>query len=273
MKKKLSATIEDDAYELLTNAAAATGLNLSEMLERSVRYACSEYLPHAIDVTLLDNGGCSVAFSMRGETFYARRAARRYAGVGVRASLRIESPSKIDLDLIAASLRDWQDAAARGARSGRPLNAKVRGVSLRLADLPILAESDPDFVRGVLHAAAEAIAAAEITSFGQVASRKCPSCGYFLVRLSVWSDPRDPRDREEREWVCGVGHKTTLRADVDSGATELPPVPGRAVAGDVRDAAVAFAEMGAWRGESPAELSEELAGARKRGGSRRVPSL
>jgi hypothetical protein len=174
------------------------------------------------------------------------------------------------VDKVSAVLRRWQESASRSARSGRPLRATFEGYSLELADLPIRAESDPAFVRGVLQAAADAIAGAEVTSFGQIARRRCPACNDFLAKLSVWADPRDSRDREEREWTCGLGHKTVHLPGALGPATAAPPSP--LDAGDV-DAAEAFARIGPWQGESASEIATALVDARRRGGTRRVPAL
>ncbi len=267
MKKKLSATIEEDAYELLTRAAGHEGMSVSEMLERAVRHALAGHAPRALELTRLDNGGCSIRLSEEGRTLYSYRATRRHAVAGVQATLRIDLGARLDVDRVGATLRSWRDEAVKEARSGRPQTVTRDGLDIELDDLPPRAESDPSWIRDLLERFAATVEALEFTDAGQLARRRCPRCREFMTRLRVWQEPGAPSADEEREWTCSVGHLTRVRAGSAErldGTCEPPPA---------RDAASAFSVIGRWEGESEDEIQELLEDGRHRGGQRTVPEL
>ena len=255
MKKKLSATIDEDAYELLARAAEVEGVTVSEMVERSVRLACSSYLPHAIEVTLLDNGGCSIALSQAGVVFHSRRATRRHDAATIRGAVRIETPGQIDADRVAAALRVWSDRLRRVPPRAVPIRGTIGKLAMEVRDLSLRRKGGESSVDELLMRAASAVEAAEVLSASELAQHRCPTCGGFLTKLSVWAVPGDAREREEREWTCGLGHRTSIAG------------------GPHENAADAFAAIGPWEGESPDEIAAILAAARKRGGTRSVPEL
>jgi hypothetical protein len=257
-KKKLSATIEDDAHALLVRAAANQGLNVSEMLERAVRLACAGHAPHEVEIDLLDNGGCSVRLSTAGKLFYSYRAARRHVGQGVQVSIAVHAPTLLDVDLIAAGLRHWRSKAVEDLRTGQALRTVFEGLELGFDSLVRRADSEPEWVADVLERCAAAVESVEVATTGELGRRRCPECTQFLTRLRIWQDPRDPPRSREREVTCSVGHVTR-----SAGPTGAPP--------ESRAAALAvFEEVGPWEGECDEGIRARLEEARREGGSRDV---
>ena len=261
-KKKLSATIEADAHDLLIRAAAHEGLNVSEMLERAVRLACAGHAPHEVELDLLDNGGCSVRLSTAGGLFYSYRATRRHAGEGVQASVRVEAPALLDVDLIAAGLRDWRAQAVEDVRAGRELRRSFEDLDFQVVSLVERARSEPEWMADVLERFAAAVESVEVATSGELGRQRCPQCTQFLNRLRLWQDPRDPARLREREVTCSVGHVTR-----SGGAAASWSPPERAVA----DAGAAFERLGPWEGECDETIRKRLEKARREGGSRNVP--
>lgn len=258
-KKKLSATIEDDAHALLVRAAAHEGLNVSEMLERAVRLACAGHASHEVEIDLLDNGGCSVRLSAAGKLFYSYRATRRHAGEGVQASISVHAPELLDVDLIAAGLRHWRSKAVEDLRRGRALRTAFEGLELGIDSLVRRADGEPEWVADVLERCAAAVESVEVATTGELARRRCPQCTQFLTRLRIWQDPRDPPRSREREITCSVGHVTR-----SAGHAGTPP--------EARTGALAvFEEIGPWEGECDEVIRARLDEARREGGSRDVP--
>ena len=180
----------------------------------------------------------------------------------MQASITVHAPALLDVDLIAAGLRDWRSKAVEDLRRGRAQRTVFEDLELEIDSLVRRADREPEWLADVLERCAAAVEAVEVATTGELARRRCPECTQFLTRLRIWQDPRDPPRSREREVTCTVGHVT--RSTGRAAASPARP--------EVRHGALAvFEEVGPWEGECDEEIRARLDEARHHGGARDVP--
>jgi len=206
VKSKLSVTVEDDALAMLKEASNQEGISVSAMTEKAIRYVCADYAPHRVEVDWLENGRTSVKLERNGRPFYYRRGVRRHLVSSIQGSVIIDTPGPIDTTLIPKILREHKFDDGLPVTSGRPIVFEKEGCKVEVTNFPIRAESDLNFLKDLIHACATSIEELEITSFREIAKRRCPTCNVPFIGLSIWMPEGE---KEEVEWVCGIGHRTS----------------------------------------------------------------
>ena len=208
-KSKISVSLEDDALSMLRTAAEHEGVSISEMAERSVRFHCSDYISHRIEVDVLKNGQCNVGIDRRGRCIYHRRGAERHVSMPIVGSIFIDVPGPIDASAISRALAAFQVPPDAQPLSGTPLSFSAPGIEVQVTNFPIDADGDSTYIKWLLDNASHEVANLEVISLREIIRRRCPMCGTYFIALHVWRPLNSP---EEKEWICGVGHRVSSKA-------------------------------------------------------------
>lgn len=203
-KTKISVSLEDDALSMLRTAAGYEDISLSEMTERAVRFHCADYISHRIEVDVLKNGQCNVGIDRRGRRIYHRRGAERHTSIPILGSIFIDLPGPIDTSAVSRALGAFQVPPDAKPLSGTPLSFSAPDIDVQVTNFPIGADGDSTYIKWLLDNAAHEVTNLEVTSLRDIIRRRCPICGTYFVSLHVWRPLNGP---EEREWICGVGHR------------------------------------------------------------------
>lgn len=212
MKKKISISIEEDAYDLLKIAAETESLSVSEMAERSIRYICGDYVSHRITVARLTDvegsDSAAVTVERRGQPFFERTPLPRHEVMsGVDGEVIVDLMGPIVPDQLAKLIEALPAPSSEEVRSGRAVTAESAGVTVRVVGIRLGVEGSPDYVVALRRYAATAIRnELELVSFRDVSLQRCSTCGTFVVRKRVWAPAGE---RPEVEWICAVGHRTS----------------------------------------------------------------
>ncbi len=208
MKMKISLSIEKDAFEMLKMAAENEGISKSAMAEKSVRFLCSDYFPHHVEINILENNLWSIHIERRGRRIYSNRKIPRHTTMPIKGSIHFDVPGPIETTHLASLLRNHKIKAVESVKSGKPLKFCKNKIEIMITDFPIAADRNPNYIYDLLRVGTAAISGLETTSLREIMKRKCPDCDVPFVALSIWSPMDKP---EEVEWTCGVGHR--IQAD------------------------------------------------------------
>jgi hypothetical protein len=203
-KQKVTVTLTEDFIEMVNNAKLIEKKSFSETLEMLARLAGFNYLPHRIEVDLLANDTASLRISTdgpKGNDFFRKRHTNRGELMATSGMVAIGVAGGLKLDTISTFLRSIARSTTSDLTNGQKIVKKENGIIITIYNTGMGKEAHP--IQKLCLMAADEIDAAEIRSFKDVAECRCPKCGCYMIRKSVWI-PKN--GKVEVEWCCGLEH-------------------------------------------------------------------
>lgn len=199
MKKRLTISVDEEAYEAAEAIAKERSSNMSQVFQNAVLAAHPRYELTAI---LGEGGQDALQVIVDGDPVAYVRFAKRDILASVDATIMTTGYGRPKLHAVARALAG--NLPASTVRSGTPVSFTAGPIRVTITDFPIGDDDRPEVLEQYMRRAGKRLGALSQCLTALAKEPACPTCGRAAKSISVWAPDRVIT---ATELTCPVNHQ------------------------------------------------------------------